>query len=1015
MCKLFGIYCFFAGSQPGRDSPPAPGRWESSGVDATGHYDVTTQLLQRFRVIGQAITPHAEVRDSRGITRTCATSGVSLSARSNFVGIGCLTGSVICNEPAVPTVDLPRVPAAQFCFYDHTVGAFLVTDDEDMARWIDAFASSPPATVAADIETRGLDTDKYVVTAVTVAFRLGGDTVAVLFDPLRRDQHRKLLAKVFDHASLIVFHGATFDIAPLYAHRLMTTEHIRKVGDTLVAARMIDTNNKAGRSLEDLSTAYKVMTDDRTTIDAVFEARGVTKRNGFWFTDIDCPTYVVGALSDTVATLRLWGTPGVHGEGIVAAAARYLTDPELKMDGSGVLSAADAERVVEEVQEVNRIILARTARGYRVDAEFPARFLAETGAETEAAARLLSAHGVRPGNGRDMVHALVAAGDIDANLWPKSPTGQLKADKKSLEIFDNMADDAASPLVKAHQQVARSEKVLGYVTKVVELAGPTGRLHPEIKVLGASATGRMCLPESERLLTRRGIVAVDDIRVGDRTIDADGKWTTVRAVHRYSDAHVRTYRLTNDMFITCTPEHRWAVMDESGVVGLKTLDAMGPGDRVCLTPGVKFDEAALQVEFVRSPAAMDAYARGTALRTDALLVEKAAKDLQFALGLTGKPRSAEHALAMRTTAEALREARTAATAVKLRESGTVTDHPLLWALEAPLLELWAALAGAGLIGSDRCGLSSFDDHWRSAFEVAFYRIGHHEWRPTTPLLYERIPADASEHRDVWCVTTDSGTFTAWGLDGPYLTGNSASNPEIQQFPDIARGVILADDEDWISADWKSIEPVVLATASGDSQFIEQMRAGADPYEPVGQLAGVDRKLAKRKMLADMYGQGHKAAALQFGWTLDRAKEVAFKIRDGLPILYRLIDALKAQSEATGNVTTLTGRVVDQRFSYYDNGVRYTEFAERVAPNHFCQGSALDVMHYAILELDRRGLSDHVHLWMHDEVVADVSIAEELIEVMSTPPPFLEAVAAFHKMQAFLAVDLNEVGQRWKSV
>jgi DNA polymerase I-like protein with 3'-5' exonuclease and polymerase domains len=144
--------------------------------------------------------------------------------------------------------------------------------------------------------------------------------------------------------------------------------------------------------------------------------------------------------------------------------------------------------------------------------------------------------------------------------------------------------------------------------------------------------------------------------------------------------------------------------------------------------------------------------------------------------------------------------------------------------------------------------------------------------------------------------------------------------------------------------------------------------------------------------------------------------VAYKIRDGLPILYQLIDALKQRSEENGHITTLSGRVLDQRFAFNDaTGARLVDIAERVAPNHFCQGTALDVMHYAILELDRRGLSDHAHLWMHDEIVADACIAEELTEVMATPPPFLEAVAEYHRMDAFLAVDLNEVGQRWKSV
>ena len=663
-------------------------------------------------------------------------AGVSSGLGDVFVRPRCFDDAVTTHEPRVPTVNLPRVDAVQFQHYDHTVGAYLVTDDDAMARWIEEFASQPPAAVAADIETQGLDTAKYTITAVTVAFRLGDDTVSLLFDPLRRNNHRSLLARVFDHADRIVFHGGSFDIAPLYAHRLMTRAHIRKSGDTLVAARMIRTNDAAGRSLEDLATTYGVMGDDRTKMATVFAARGLKKNDGFWYTDIDCATYVVGALSDTVATLRLWGTPGVYGSGIMATAARYLTRPDLGFGGLGSLDAEAAKQAVEDIQEVNRIVMERTARGYAVDTEFPDRFFAESHAATAAAGQFLADRGVRVGVGLDLIHALIENGDIDPSLWEKTAAGQFKSDKKSLEVFDKMEDGAQSPLVKAHQQVSTAEKVHRYVTKVVDLAGPTGRLHPEIKILGACATGRM----------------------------------------------------------------------------------------------------------------------------------------------------------------------------------------------------------------------------------------------------------------------------------------SASIPEIQQFPDAARGVIVADDEDWISADWKSIEPVVLATASGDGAFLAEMRAGGDPYEPVGKLAGIHRKQAKQKMLAEMYGQGHRAAATQFGWTLDRAKEVSYRIRDGLPTLYKLIDALKAESEQRGRVITMTGRVLDQQVGSYEHGgLPMAEIAARFAPNHYCQGSALDVMHYTILELDRRGLSDHAHLWMHDEIVADASIAQELTEVMATPPPFLRENAAHHGIDAFLAVDLNDVGQRWKSV
>lgn len=637
------------------------------------------------------------------------------------------------SEPRVPVVDLPRVDAAQFFFYDHTVGSFLVTEDARLSEMVDEFTSQPPSTIATDIETRGLDTLRFSITAASVAFRLGADTVSLLFDPLRRDHHRRMLQRMYEHASTVVFHNAAYDVAPLYAHRLITRDQIRKISDTLIAARMIDTHNRGGRGLEELAVRYGVMGDDRTVMKTVFAARGLKKDEGFWSTDIDCTTYVVGALSDTVATLRLWGTPGVNGHGIASAAARYLTSPAYGFGGQGVLAPAAAEKVVEDAQQVNRIVLERTARGYNVDTEFPERFLAENGKKSQEAAQLLVAAGVRPRNGADLVKLLVERGEINPTLWPRTDKGALSAKAEHLKLLEDL--EHGSPLVDAYKIVANTEKVLGYVTKVVENAGPTGRMHPEIKILGACATGRM----------------------------------------------------------------------------------------------------------------------------------------------------------------------------------------------------------------------------------------------------------------------------------------AASSPEIQQFPDQARGVIIADDQEWVSCDWKSIEPVVLATASGDGDFLAMMRAGGDPYEPVGEVAGIDRKLAKRKMLADMYGQGFAAAQLQFGWSLEETKRITYTIRDGLPILYRLIDALKAQSAAEGRVTTLTGRVMDQRF-YYGEASPWgnSEYKARAAPNHFCQGTALDVMHHTILELDRRGLSDHVHLWMHDEVVADVSIQAEVEEVMRTPPPFLAEVAHHHGIEPFLAVDSEVLGWAWRS-
>lgn len=920
-------------------------------------------------------------------------------------------------EPNVPVVDLPRVNAAQFQLFDHNVHAFLVTDDDAMARWIDHLCSTAPATVAADIETRGLDVNKFSITCVSVAFQLGADTVALLLDPLRRSHHRKMLTRVFDHAERLVFHGASFDIAPLYAHRLMTRAHIRKLGDTMVASRMVNTNAKAGRTLEELCMAFKLLDDSRITMDKVFDARGLKKSDGWWCTDIDTPTYAMGAMSDTVATLRLWGVPGVHGHGIMSYAARYLTAPQAGLGGHGVLTPADAEQLVEDVQRVNAIVLGRTAPGYAVDTEFPQRYREQTEETAVAAARVLQSAGIRAGNGRDLVEVMNRRGELP-QPWPTTPTGQLKSDKEALKVFT--ADDAVlhSELALAHRTVANTEKVRGYVDKVVDNARATGRLHPEIKILGASATGRMCLPTDQRLLTRRGIVSYEDIREGDFTLDHRGEWARVRTVHHYRDAPLNRYTLSDGTQVTCTPEHRWVLRLPNGTLLLAPLPAASRDDRVCLH---RTSSPTATLSHQVNPVACEMCDRAYRFGEDTS-VHGRAESLFRRAGLAPKLAAAN------LGPQAHSESRPASATHYGHRDGH--EAALLEVLDLDITHCYAFLCGltSDISADDMSDTAEIRVPETSvdAVRAACFRLGiavsadtdDEGWlvrfhNPASPHIGA---VETVEPAEVWCVTTTSGTFTAWGERGPYVTGNSASKPEIQQFPAEARGVILADPGDnWISADWKSIEPVVLATASGDRGFLADMRAGKDPYEPVGLMAGIDRKMAKRKMLADMYSQGHKAAALQFGWTVDRAKEVSRAIRAGLPILYTLIDALKKQSENTGSVTTLRGRVVDQRFRFYDNGILLQDIAKRIAPNHFCQGSALDVMHHSILELDRRGLSDHVHLWMHDEIVADAEIQAELVEVMSTPPPFLQAVAEYHSMEAFLAVDVNEMGARWQYV
>jgi len=82
-------------------------------------------------------------------------------------------------------------------------------------------------------------------------------------------------------------------------------------------------------------------------------------------------------------------------------------------------------------------------------------------------------------------------------------------------------------------------------------------------------------------------------------------------------------------------------------------------------------------------------------------------------------------------------------------------------------------------------------------------------------------------------------------------------------------------------------------------------------------------------------------------------------------------------------------------------------------SHNCiQGSAYDVLAHTIWEMERAGLGDALHLAMHDEVVVDTAVADEVQRIMVTPPPFLIEWA---QRVPVLRTDRADMGHSWAKV
>lgn len=218
----------------------------------------------------------------------------------------------------------------------------------------------------------------------------------------------------------------------------------------------------------------------------------------------------------------------------------------------------------------------------------------------------------------------------------------------------------------------------------------------------------------------------------------------------------------------------------------------------------------------------------------------------------------------------------------------------------------------------------------------------------------------------------------WHVLGASVTGRmSCSEPELQQFPAEARPIILADSGGFQSVDWSSIEPALLGWMSNDWDFIKPFEAGADIYEPIMTMAGIERVVSKVVVLAAMYGQTRDSLARDLKVTPSKAQGLQESLTRAMPVAARYMRKIKAVAEAYGVAMTLSGRILPID-TFRGEVMSYK------AVNSVFQGSCADMMYSAILEMDQLGAAQHIALPMHDELVVD-QVGREAAEVaMSTP-------------------------------
>lgn len=395
----------------------------------------------------------------------------------------------------------------------------------------------PPVglTVAIDIETKGLE--KFFIRCVTAAWDENNRTINVFLDP-RNPGQREAIITLIDAAGILVLHNAPYDVPGLYQNRLMELDHIYKIWDTFVLARMYNTAQKGGRDLDTLSTQFCNFPEINSKIADSFAVMGyetaVDEMTGEKYTKADMgfrnstvidPVYRAGAMADTVATLRLLRP-------LYNAVFTQQLDFAYRAPSAGFTGnpADQIRRLIQREQTTNHVMMRRSAIGIYADLDYAQSFRAEFEKSKDEKMSVFEDLGLDSSPGKitqEVINYLHYTDRLPSD-WPITASGLLSASKKETKKLGH-------PLIKLATDLKEHDKILTYLDKIIAMANVTGRVHPEVGVLGAHATGRMSYryPELQQFPDRARPILHADPGRSWTSID----WSSIEPVVLTNVAH----------------------------------------------------------------------------------------------------------------------------------------------------------------------------------------------------------------------------------------------------------------------------------------------------------------------------------------------------------------------------------------------------------------------------------------------------------------------------------------------
>jgi DNA polymerase-1 len=223
---------------------------------------------------------------------------------------------------------------------------------------------------------------------------------------------------------------------------------------------------------------------------------------------------------------------------------------------------------------------------------------------------------------------------------------------------------------------------------------------------------------------------------------------------------------------------------------------------------------------------------------------------------------------------------------------------------------------------------------------------------------------------------------------------SSSNPNLQNIPirtllgkEIRRAFIPSKQGNLLlSADYSQIELRIAAELSGDPGLIEAFRNREDIHAATARVIFDTEKVtqemrrkAKEVNFGVLYGIQPFGLSQRLGIPQKEAREIIDTYMAKYPGMFSSLEATIGKAREQGYVTTLMGR---RRYipDLSSTNVNVRKAAERVAMNTPIQGTAADIIKYAMCTISRRmqegKFGSVMLLQVHDELLFETSEVEK---------------------------------------